>query len=124
MEHHLFYLDFKWVKVICIFYEKIQNGFPGQQIKFSLMLSIVPCSYICALELDKEYEIGGVKVMLIEANHCPGAALIHLRLRDGRTYLHTGDFRASKSMQSHPIILNYHVNVLYLDTTYCNPKYR
>ncbi|XP_078154833.1 DNA repair metallo-beta-lactamase family protein isoform X3 [Carex rostrata] len=80
--------------------------------------------YICALELDKEYEVGGVKVMLIEANHCPGAALIHLRLRDGRTYLHTGDFRASKSMQSHPILLSYHVNVLYLDTTYCNPKYR
>lgn len=61
---------------------------------------------------------------LIEANHCPGAALIHLRLRDGRTFLHTGDFRASKYMQSHPILLSYHVNVLYLDTTYCNPKYR
>ncbi|KAJ3697208.1 hypothetical protein LUZ61_000913 [Rhynchospora tenuis] len=81
-------------------------------------------SYICALEYDKEYEIEGIKVTLIEANHCPGAALIHLQLSDGRTYLHTGDFRASKSMHSHPILLNYHVNVLYLDTTYCNPKYR
>ncbi|KAJ4762203.1 DNA cross-link repair protein SNM1 [Rhynchospora pubera] len=81
-------------------------------------------SYICALEYDKEYEIEGIKVTFIEANHCPGAALVHLRLSDGRTYLHTGDFRASKSMQSHPILLNYHVNVLYLDTTYCNPKYR
>ncbi|KAJ6837502.1 DNA cross-link repair protein SNM1 [Iris pallida] len=79
--------------------------------------------YICPLELGEENVIEGVKVTLLEANHCPGAALIHFRLKDGRCYLHTGDFRASKPMQSYPL-LNQHINMLYLDTTYCNPKYR
>lgn len=71
-----------------------------------------------------EYTINGVKVTLIEANHCPGAALIHLRLLDGTCYLHTGDFRASKQMQTHPLLFNRRVHVLYLDTTYCNPRYK
>ncbi|XP_073006615.1 DNA cross-link repair protein SNM1 isoform X2 [Typha latifolia] len=79
--------------------------------------------YICPLELDTEYEIEGIKVTMLEANHCPGAALLHFRLTDGTTYLHTGDFRASKVMHSHPLLLNYRVNVLYLDTTYLNPKF-
>uniref|UniRef100_A0A6N2M8M8 Metallo-beta-lactamase domain-containing protein n=1 Tax=Salix viminalis TaxID=40686 RepID=A0A6N2M8M8_SALVM len=38
--------------------------------------------YIHPLELDKEYVIQGVKVTLLEANHCPGAALLHFRLHD------------------------------------------
>ncbi|CAD6261057.1 unnamed protein product [Miscanthus lutarioriparius] len=80
--------------------------------------------YICPLELDTEYVIEGVTVTLLEANHCPGAALIHFRLSDGKTYLHTGDFRASKSMQLHPLLQRGWVNLVYLDTTYCNPKYK
>ena len=62
------------------------------------------CRYVCPLELDTEYVINGMKVTFLEANHCPGAALIHFRLSDGKTYLHTGDFRASKSMQLHPLL--------------------
>ncbi|PNT04424.2 hypothetical protein POPTR_014G139600v4 [Populus trichocarpa] len=80
--------------------------------------------YIHPLELDTEYVIQGVKVTLLEANHCPGAALLHFRLPTGLCYLHTGDFRASKLMQAHPLLANNRVNVLYLDTTYCNPKYK
>ncbi|GAA0173225.1 DNA metabolism protein [Lithospermum erythrorhizon] len=80
--------------------------------------------YIHPLEFGKEYVIEGVRVTMLEANHCPGAALIHFLLPNGACYLHTGDFRASKSLQSYPILLNHRVNVLYLDTTYCNPKYR
>ncbi|CAD6220459.1 unnamed protein product [Miscanthus lutarioriparius] len=68
-------------------------------------IQINDCSYICPLELDTEYVVEGVTVVtLLEANHCPGAALIHFRLSDGKTYLHTGDFRASKSMQLHPLL--------------------
>ncbi|XP_010556329.1 PREDICTED: DNA cross-link repair protein SNM1 [Tarenaya hassleriana] len=89
----------------------------------TLSLSINP-SFIHPLELDKEYTINGIKVTLIEANHCPGAALIHFRLPDGTCYLHTGDFRASKQMQTHPLLVNRRVHVLYLDTTYCNPRYK
>ncbi|KAH0869717.1 hypothetical protein HID58_076739 [Brassica napus] len=88
-----------------------------------LSLSVNP-SFIHPLELDVEYTINGVKVTLVEANHCPGAALIHFRLLDGTCYLHTGDFRASKQMQTHPLLFNRRVHVLYLDTTYCNPRYK
>ncbi|KAL2939502.1 DNA cross-link repair protein SNM1 [Bienertia sinuspersici] len=80
--------------------------------------------YICPLELDVEHVIDGIKVTLLEANHCPGAALIHFHLPDGQHILHTGDFRACKHMQTYPLLVNNKINVLYLDTTYCNPKYR
>ncbi|KAG1370234.1 putative DNA cross-link repair protein SNM1 [Cocos nucifera] len=80
--------------------------------------------YIRPLELDTEHVIEGTKVTLLEAHHCPGAALIHFRLSNGQIHLHTGDFRACKQMQSYPLLLNHRINVLYLDTTYCNPKYR
>ncbi|XP_038989394.1 DNA cross-link repair protein SNM1 isoform X2 [Phoenix dactylifera] len=80
--------------------------------------------YIRPLELDAEHVIEGTKVTLLEANHCPGAALIHFRLSNGQIHLHTGDFRACKQMESYPLLLSHHINVLYLDTTYCNPKYR
>lgn len=80
--------------------------------------------YICPLEFDTEYVIDGIKVTLIDANHCPGAALIHFELPNGQCYLHTGDFRACKLMQDYHLFVNKRVNVLYLDTTYCNPKYK
>ncbi|CAJ2672219.1 unnamed protein product [Trifolium pratense] len=80
-------------------------------------------SYICPLEFDTEYVIDGIKVTFIDANHCPGAALIHFELPNGQCYLHTGDFRACKLMQDYHLIVNKRVNVLYLDTTYCNPKF-
>lgn len=76
------------------------------------------------LELSIEHCIEGIKVTLLEANHCPGAVLIHFRLPDGKCYLHTGDFRASKQMKTYLPLVNHRVNVLYLDTTYCNPKYK
>lgn len=80
--------------------------------------------YIHPLEFNEEHVIDGVKVTLLEANHCPGAALIHFNLPNGQRYLHTGDFRACKLMQAYHLLVNQRVNVLYLDTTYCNPKYR
>ncbi|XP_010249351.1 PREDICTED: DNA cross-link repair protein SNM1 isoform X2 [Nelumbo nucifera] len=85
---------------------------------------LVNPSFVHPLELDIEYVIDGIKVTMLEANHCPGAALVHFRLENGQCYLHTGDFRACKLMQSYPLLVNHRVNVLYLDTTYCNPKYR
>lgn len=84
----------------------------------------VNASFLHPLELATEYVIKGIKVTMLEANHCPGAALILFHLPNGQCVLHTGDFRASKQMQSYPLLINQRVNVLYLDTTYCNPKYR
>ncbi|KAL9277800.1 hypothetical protein ACSQ67_024977 [Phaseolus vulgaris] len=80
--------------------------------------------YIYPLEFNTEHLIDGVKVTLLEANHCPGAALIHFSLPNDQCYLHTGDFRACKAMQAYHLLVNQRVNVLYLDTTYCDPKYR
>ncbi|KAK3011344.1 hypothetical protein RJ639_012795 [Escallonia herrerae] len=74
--------------------------------------------------LGTEYVIDGIKVTMLEASHCPGAALIHFLLPNGQCYLHTGDFRASKLMQAYPLLTKQRINVLYLDTTYCNNKYR
>ncbi|XP_038720885.1 DNA cross-link repair protein SNM1 isoform X2 [Tripterygium wilfordii] len=89
----------------------------------TLCLSVDP-RFIRPLEFNVEYVIHGVCVTFLDANHCPGAVLIHFRLIDGQTHLHTGDFRACKAMQTHPLLANQRVHVLYLDTTYCNPKYK
>ncbi|XP_060195782.1 DNA cross-link repair protein SNM1 isoform X2 [Lycium barbarum] len=88
-----------------------------------ICLNVTP-SFICPLELGTENNVKGIKVTMLDANHCPGAALIHFRLPNGQCYLHTGDFRASKLMQSYPLLASQRINILYLDTTYCNPKYR
>ena len=49
--------------------------------------------YTVPLSFLTEYEIKGRSVWLVPANHCPGAALILIRTKEGRTLLHTGDFR-------------------------------
>lgn len=84
----------------------------------------VDTKFIHALEVDSLHVIDGIKVQMLEANHCPGAALIYFELKDGRHVLHTGDFRACEEMQSYPVLRNAHIHTLYLDTTYCDPKYR
>ncbi|KAK7025050.1 DNA cross-link repair protein PSO2/SNM1 [Favolaschia claudopus] len=84
---------------------------------------------------------GGVHVTLIEANHCPGSCLF---LFEGRQtvdagdssykspyigspktfrYLHCGDFRASPQHTLHPAVKGKHIDQVYLDTTYLDPKY-
>ena len=85
---------------------------------------------------------GGVTVTCIEANHCPGSCLFlfegpqtvdilasakggssHLISRKPVRYLHCGDFRASPVHAHHPRIKNTRIDIIYLDTTYLNPRY-
>jgi len=69
-----------------------------------------------------------MRVMLIDANHCPGSVmfLFHITSED-KYILHTGDCRAGPSLVNNPILQaaleekKLHVN--YLDTTYCGPKH-
>jgi len=84
---------------------------------------------------------GGVRVTLIEANHCPGSCLFFFEgpqtvdAGDSKykspyvgtsrifRYLHCGDFRASPSHVLHPAIKGKRIDHVYLDTTYLDPKY-
>lgn len=106
------------------------------------MLAVDP-RWIHPLPLDTPTivpDTGGVTVTLIEANHCPGSCLF---LFEGQRtvdagdstfkssfigsptifrYLHCGDFRASPRHVLHPAIKGKHLDLIYLDTTYLNPK--
>lgn len=85
---------------------------------------MLPASTVHPLQIGTQHVIQGIIVTMLEANHCPGAALIHFQLPGGQCHLHTGDFRASNHMRTYPILLNHKIDLLYLDTTYCNSKYR
>ncbi|CAE6398267.1 unnamed protein product [Rhizoctonia solani] len=86
-------------------------------------------------------DTGGVKVTLVDANHCPGSSLFVFSGKQtvnagdspvkssfiGNdhqfTYLHCGDFRACPTHAMHPAIHGRKLDIVYLDTTYLNPKY-
>uniref|UniRef100_A0A8C5XES7 DNA cross-link repair 1A protein n=1 Tax=Microcebus murinus TaxID=30608 RepID=A0A8C5XES7_MICMU len=78
--------------------------------------------YIHSLPMDTECVVNGVKVVLLDANHCPGAVMILFYLPNGTVILHTGDFRANPSMER-SLLAGQKVHMLYLDTTYCSPEY-
>ncbi|XP_008828437.1 DNA cross-link repair 1A protein [Nannospalax galili] len=78
--------------------------------------------YIHQLPMDTECVVDGVKVVLLDANHCPGAAMILFHLPNGAVVLHTGDFRADPSMER-SLLAGRKIHTLYLDTTYCSPEY-
>lgn len=106
------------------------------------MLAVDP-TWIHPLPLDTPTMIphtGGVSVTLIEANHCPGSCLFFFEgqqtidagdsafkspfIGSSRTfrYLHCGDFRASPRHVLHPAVKGKHIDHIYLDTTYLDPK--
>ncbi|PVG04912.1 DRMBL-domain-containing protein [Serendipita vermifera] len=86
-------------------------------------------------------DTGGVTVTLIEANHCPGSCLFFFEgkqtVNAGDStfhsafvgtarvfrYLHCGDFRACPQQAMHPEIRGKRLDLVYLDTTYLDPKY-
>lgn len=78
--------------------------------------------YIHPLPLDTECMVNGVKIVLLDANHCPGAVMILFYLPNGNVILHTGDFRADPSMER-SLLAGQKIHTLYLDTTYCSPEY-
>ncbi|XP_060624434.2 DNA cross-link repair 1A protein isoform X2 [Anolis sagrei] len=96
------------------------NKITGNLVKTKLR---VLEKYIHILPMNTECIIDGIKVVLLDANHCPGAAMILFAFPNGTAMLHTGDFRAHPSMERCPFLIGRKINTLYLDTTYCSPEY-
>ncbi|XP_028939388.1 DNA cross-link repair 1A protein [Antrostomus carolinensis] len=96
------------------------NKITGNLVKSKLR---VKEQYVHVLPMDTECVVNGIKVLLLDANHCPGATMILFCLPSGTVILHTGDFRADPSMERYPALSGRQVHTLYLDTTYCSPEY-
>lgn len=80
---------------------------------------------LTVLEIDKTYEIEGIKVTAFDANHCPGALCLLFELSNGKKIFHSGDFRFEKEkfLKYEKIQKLKCLDIVYLDTTYCNPEY-
>ncbi|XP_035469335.2 DNA cross-link repair 1A protein [Scophthalmus maximus] len=96
------------------------NRITGNLVKSKLKVAE---QYVHILPMNTQLTVDGVEVILLDANHCPGSAMLLFFLPDGQTVLHTGDFRADPSMETYPELLDCRVQTLYLDTTYCSPEY-
>jgi DNA cross-link repair 1B protein len=83
------------------------------------------------IDVDKK---DGVSVVLMDANHCPGAVMFLFKGKMG-TVLHTGDFRFHEKMLDNPWLcpperrnasmraVTVDVDFLHLDNTFANPNY-
>eukprot|EP00938_MAST-03A_sp_MAST-3A-sp1_P000231 g231.t1 len=69
-----------------------------------------------------------VDVAMIDANHCPGAAIALFRVKQKESFryvLHTGDFRYTpKCHLCHPLLSSICIDTVYLDDTYCGTSHR
>jgi DNA ligase-1 len=82
------------------------------------MLTALCCAVLCFAGP------AGVKVIFIDANHCPGAAQILFELPNGRRYIHCGDMRYSPRMLDNPHLRRFkNADAVFLDTTYAHPKH-
>ncbi|CAA7030310.1 unnamed protein product [Microthlaspi erraticum] len=88
----------------------------------------VPSQFVFPLPMNQIVAIDGSEVSLIDANHCPGAVqfLFKVKSENGgfERYVHTGDFRFSDSMRFDSSLIGFiGCDGVFLDTTYCNPKF-
>ncbi|XP_038720106.1 DNA ligase 6 isoform X2 [Tripterygium wilfordii] len=84
--------------------------------------------FVVSLPLKETVIIDGCEVVIVDANHCPGAVqfLFKIPTADGKfeRYVHTGDFRFCEGMKLEPLIREFvGCNAIFLDTTYCNKKH-
>ncbi|KAG1346971.1 DNA ligase [Cocos nucifera] len=92
------------------------------------ILNILPF-FVVSLSLGETVEIDGWDVTAVDANHCPGAVQFLFKAHGSgghrpERYVHTGDFRFCDSMKLDPTLCEFiGADAVFLDTTYCNPKY-
>jgi DNA cross-link repair 1A protein len=77
--------------------------------------------YVIGLELLKKYMIKGREVVLIPANHCPGAVMF-LFISPKGVVLSTGDFRYRSTLV--PLIRNFtsKISSVHLDNTFATKE--
>ncbi|KAK8694450.1 hypothetical protein V6N13_072002 [Hibiscus sabdariffa] len=88
----------------------------------------VPPHFIFPLPLNDPVVVDGCEVVLIDANHCPGAVqfLFKVPTKNGsfERYVHTGDCRYCNSMKLNSYLKEFvGCDAIFLDTTYCHPKF-
>ncbi|XP_024315819.1 DNA ligase 6 isoform X2 [Brachypodium distachyon] len=86
----------------------------------------VPSELIVSIDIGARITVDGWGVVAVDANHCPGAVQFLFTSPGPNTkrYVHTGDFRYTDSMRSDPNLLEFvGADAVFLDTTYCNPKF-
>ncbi|CAI0450959.1 unnamed protein product [Linum tenue] len=90
----------------------------------------IPKQFVFPLPLRETALLDGSEVTLVDANHCPGAVqfLFKVPAKSSTTgfemYVHTGDFRYISSMSEDALLRGFiGCDAVFLDTTYCNPKY-
>ncbi|XP_052195716.1 DNA ligase 6 isoform X2 [Diospyros lotus] len=84
--------------------------------------------FVVPLPLSEPVLIDGCELTLIDANHCPGAVQFLFKVPGAggkvERYVHTGDFRYCDSMKLDPVLSDFvGSDAVFLDTTYCNPKF-
>ena len=82
-------------------------------------------------QLNAPFEVEGVRVTFVDANHCPGAVLLLFELAaaddaPARSVLHCGDMRYHPAMREEPTLqrLVGKVDTVFLDTTYAEEKHK
>ncbi|XP_075492248.1 DNA ligase 6 isoform X1 [Primulina tabacum] len=91
----------------------------------------IPEPFIFPLSLSQSVLIDGAEVFLVDANHCPGAVqflfkvpVSNRKVVGFEKYVHTGDFRYCDEMKSEDVLREFiGADGVFLDTTYCNPKF-
>ncbi|KAK6125227.1 hypothetical protein DH2020_041027 [Rehmannia glutinosa] len=97
----------------------------------------IPQPFIYPLPLSQPVLIDGSEVWLVDANHCPGAVQFLFKVPVDydsgagtssvvrfEKYVHTGDFRYRDEMKNETGISEFvGADAVFLDTTYCNPKF-
>lgn len=89
----------------------------------------VPAQFIREHDFGETWEMENseAKITFYDANHCPGAAIVLIKLPDGNHHLHCGDMRYSPAMKEYSLLKeaveNRKIDLVYLDTTYGHPKH-
>ncbi|KAK4477671.1 hypothetical protein RD792_016916 [Penstemon davidsonii] len=91
----------------------------------------IPKPFIYSLPLSEPVLIDGAEVTLVDANHCPGAVQFLFKVpvdNNGKVkfekYVHTGDCRYCDEMKNENLLCDFvGADAVFLDTTYCNPKF-